>query len=443
MKQDIDKKHDIPESDIDYSFVRSKKATAMKKWYEKSFEKKSSLEIIKLKEAVILPLKKFANDPWQFGRGGCVDRSGNYVELSAIKNRIYGTYQFEETTYKDEKVVYCGYLINQWGHFLVEAVARLWYLQKEDSSIDKYVFFINYEEEGNIKGNYKEFFELIGIWDKIEIINRPTKFREVIVPELSFARRSYWSDEYKQIFNVLAKNIIIRPEWNCYKKVFLSRGELNKSGDDKEYNADMLDDFFLKNDYAVIYPEKISLSYLIYILQNADVIATMSGSVQHNLLFAPDRKKEIILEKTVVTVDFTIDINIMKKFETIYIDSNMCIYPVNIGYGPYIYTYHGYLEEFALKYGLKPVEAFYENPARMKKILKKYMKIYRKEYGYKWYINDWELQFIDSIKQACDEGYQYFEVYLSREKPFLFQHYFMFHYWKQFISHVLHVHSVL
>lgn len=70
MKQDIDKKHDIPESDIDYSFVRSKKATAMKKWYEKSFEKKSSLEIIKLKEAVILPLKKFANDPWQFGRGG-------------------------------------------------------------------------------------------------------------------------------------------------------------------------------------------------------------------------------------------------------------------------------------------------------------------------------------------------------------------------------------
>ena len=42
--------------------------------------------------------------------------------------------------YKDEKVVYCGYLVNHWGHFLIEAVTRLWYFMERDATIDVYPY---------------------------------------------------------------------------------------------------------------------------------------------------------------------------------------------------------------------------------------------------------------------------------------------------------------
>ena len=73
-------------------------------------------------------------------------------------------------------MVYCGYLVNHWGHFLVEAVNRLWYALKNDQTVDKYVFFLDEGQEREIKGNYKEFFQLLKIWDKVELINTPTKY---------------------------------------------------------------------------------------------------------------------------------------------------------------------------------------------------------------------------------------------------------------------------
>ena len=141
---------------IDLSYVRPKKAEALRKWYDKEFIKKDKLEIITLQNAMILPLKRFPEDNLQFGRGGVVDAEGNYAALSGLRNRIWGGYPVSEKQYRDEKVVYCGYLINQWSHFLVEAVTRLWYWLKQDASVDKYVFFINEGEQRILKGNYKD-----------------------------------------------------------------------------------------------------------------------------------------------------------------------------------------------------------------------------------------------------------------------------------------------
>ena len=48
-----------------------------------------------------------------FGRGGVVDKSGNYIEKSAINNRVQFGYDFQGEEFKNETVVYCGYLVNQ------------------------------------------------------------------------------------------------------------------------------------------------------------------------------------------------------------------------------------------------------------------------------------------------------------------------------------------
>ena len=112
---------------IDYQYLRPKKAEWLKRMYATPMEKKESLQIWQGKNATILPLREIPNEGLLFGRGGVLDCDGQYVPLSGLETRIWHGYPHDEPVYRDERVVYCGYLVNHWGHFLVEAVNRLWY----------------------------------------------------------------------------------------------------------------------------------------------------------------------------------------------------------------------------------------------------------------------------------------------------------------------------
>ncbi len=417
-----------------YDYLRPRKAEAVKKWYYKEFIKRDSLEALSYSEATILPLKFLANDNLLFGRGGVVEENGTYIEESGIPGRVFYSYETQYPECKNERVVYCGYLVPNWGHFLVEAVTRLWYFLKNDPSIDKYVFFIEVNSERQISGNYKQFLELMGVWNKVEIINVPTKYREVIIPERSIKMGQYWSDEFKRTYDAVAEAALRKKADTSFsKKVFLSRSQL-KAFRNKEFNMDMLDDFFETNGYQIVFPEKESLSDLIRIIRNADIVATLSGSIQHNLLFAVDSLKQIVIEKTAVTVDFVRDINRIKGFDTTYIDANLCVYPVNIGYGPFIMRYSGMLQKYADENGYLPPEGNYESKKRMKKILQMYFKEYEKVYHKKWYMEEWEAKdFALTIREAVNDGYAYFEPFLSGRKPFLVRDYFSLNFFRSLL----------
>lgn len=65
------------------------------------------------------------------------------------------------------------------------------------------------------------------------------------------------------------------PWGNTPEKVYMSRSLLPKHRD-LEFGFEALDDFFKKNGYTVLYPEKIPLSQLIQYIRNAEVVATVS-----------------------------------------------------------------------------------------------------------------------------------------------------------------------
>ena len=278
---------------INYSFLRPLKANHLKEWYSAPFEKKNDLKIESYKNATILPLKRIEGDNLLFGRGGVVTEHGKYVKLSAIKDRIQFSYEYSNNTCVDERVVYCGYLINQWGHFLIEAVARLWFFLKEDNdSIDHYVFFLQSNEKRIISGNYREFFELLGVWDRVSFINQPTQYREVIVPEISYSRMIYYTESFKDIFFKISSEALSKVDSSLMgcSKIFLSRSQIKDVGK-KEFGLDLLDNYFQNNGYKVLHPEKMTLSELLFYMKKADEIAMISGSVHHNILFAEDEKK--------------------------------------------------------------------------------------------------------------------------------------------------------
>ena len=420
---------------IDYRYLRPKKAEALKKWYDAPVEVRTEPQIWHGSNATILPLRRNPSFGLLFGKGGVADCDGNYVDLSAIPGRVQYSYPFENAEYKDEKVVYCGYLVNHWGHFLIEGVTRLWYFLENDPTVDKYVYFVDENEERQIKGNYRMFLELLKIWGKLEIINKPTTYREVIVPELGIHMRTAYTPKLLDVFNTVADNVVVDPAWETPEKIYYSRSQFAK-GQPFEFGFASLDNFFEKNGYQVLYPEKVPLDQMIHYIRNSKVVASLSGSLPHNMLFANNGQKVEIVERLVISDDNQTDVNRMRELEVVYIDANIPVYTIDF-VGPFIMGYTPEMQRFADDNGYLPPDRQYLTEKHYKQCFAKYMKAYKDLYRYNWFQDDWYGPFADSLYEGFQAGHQYFGDYLDGKKPFLWHHYFELHYFKQFIKRVL------
>ena len=418
---------------LDDQYLRPKKAAHLRRWHEDPLEVRENLQVWQGCNATVLPLRK--DSRVQFGLGGVVDAEGNYVELSAVPDRVQFAYDFQNPEYRDEKVVYCGYMINHWGHFLIEAVCRLWYFLEKDETIDKYIFFLDENEQREIKGNYREFLQLLGIWDKLEFINKPTTFREVLVPELSLRFLTYYSPKFREMFDVIADNVVVDPSWEPLEKIYYSRSQFAK-GKPFEFGFDMLDDFFARNGYTVLYPEKVPLSQMIFYIRNSKVVASLSGTLPHNMLFARNGQKVEIVERCTINDDNQVDVNRIRELHVVAIDANIPIYPIDF-VGPFIMGYTPELKQFAEDNGYCPPDEKYLTKKYQKQCFVKYMKAYKDLYRYNWFMVDWYAPFADYLIEAYRAGHEYFADYLDGKRPFLWHHYFELHYFKQFIKRLL------
>ena len=100
------------------------------------------LSIKTFDNAVMLPAKFFSWTSIPWAKGGILDESGSYIEESAsfamfshnytnkkMLTRLYGAYSYEleeVENYNEDMVLYAGFYIKQWGHFLLECLSRLW-----------------------------------------------------------------------------------------------------------------------------------------------------------------------------------------------------------------------------------------------------------------------------------------------------------------------------
>lgn len=418
---------------IDYSYLRPAKAAVLKDWSMWPFEKITRPEVWSGKDATILPLRRISEDNLLFGRGGVVDANGEYVDSSAIERRVQFAYPVQNPEYRDERVVYCGYLVKHWGHFLVEAVARLWYALE---STEKLIFVTDEGKDACLSGNYKEFFELLGVYNRIEIINKPARFREVVVPQLGYKTNAYYSDEYRAIFARIADNVVTPEGWTGPNKIYLSRSRL-KGISKKEIGHDMLDDFFEKNGYQVIHPQDLSLSSLIMLLKHCSECAAFSGTLPHNMLFAPDGSKLIVVERYALNNEIQLDVNRMKYLDVTYLDANLVVYPVSVGYGPFFMAYTQQMDAFAKEHGYIQPDDQYLEERFYKKGFALYMREYRRCYMDQWFMLDWMIKYTDCLYEAYSDSQKYFADFTAGRRPFAFHHYFMPRYWKQFVKRIL------
>ena len=303
-----------------------------------------SMELVEVKNGIVLPRVECENGP-KWGLGGVCDADNNFVKLSYYDGGWAthgGKYEWNNEKYIDTEVIYFGVYFQHWGHFLVDLIGRLWCYSSERYDVKNIKLAYIGEEEP--KGNFLEFFELLGIpAENLIHITEPTRFKKVIVPEFSCKSCVWYSDEYKSIFDTMAlrvKSESYSPDvLSGLEKVYLSRLSFGKARA-SEFGEDKIAEWFECNGFISFSPEKLTVRDQIYLWNNTKEIACLDGSIPLGLAFC--NNKDLIL--TVLHKTSLEHLNLelfllMRNCEVNLLDvwyEPFKGYPKNIGAGPFL-----------------------------------------------------------------------------------------------------------
>ena len=408
---------------INYSFLRSQKADALQKWHNSPFFEKEELHASSFDDATILPLRQDRGTKLKYGRGGVV-KDNSYIPESGIESRYGGYYSCDRVEYSQETVVFCGPLHRQWGHFLLESTARLWYVFENDNSVDKFVFIVPEHSETSISGNFFEFLELLGITPKVQINNTPIQYRKVIIPDLSYCRKQHFSKQYKRVFDSVAENAMNRASSHPdIEKVYLSRSHFKKALQ-TECGLEMVDNYFQNNGFFILRPEECPLSDCIAIMRNASVCAAESGTLPHNFLFCQDEKDIIIIERQSTVNEMQANIDIIRKLNVTYVDGHYTISVPNAGFGIFFLAYNDLFRQFSETKGYLPPNNKYISEKAIRSDIRKCLRLYKQTYGYQWGFEKWQLMYDNIYYEAYEDSCKALGPYLAREKPLFWTDYF-------------------
>lgn len=422
------------ERNFDISFLRPKKAEALCRLYEKPLERKDNLQVWR-GAGTILPSLDYRNRSMG-NKGGVVDEQGKFVSLSAI-NAECRAYPVDGIGgAMDQRVVYCGYFPMHWGHFLTEVVCRLWYALDHDDEVEKYIFTVRPGFETKMHGNMRSFFDALGILEKVELTSKPAAYREIIVPELCYKTCEYDSNPYLRMFDKVKENLLAAAaseKTEKYEKIFLSRSRFLKKSGKTEAGTELLDDFFSRNGYQIIYPEEYSLAGLTRLLHEAKECATTEGTISHNILFAPESLSVVIVEREAWLNTYQIGLNRLRPWRITHVDAHYSLYPTEMGFGPYLIAFTKEFQQFATDRGFEPPSPEFVGEDYLRRCFQTYMNAYFEQHGYQWKMsgitND-----ADYLYESYESGCEVFGPYLRREKPFKTSQYFQPHYWRKMLG---------
>lgn len=252
------------------------------------------------------------------------------VEMRGFDNR----YNFNAIEYIDETVVYIGMITDHWGHFMHESIARLWYFIDNPDCNYKIAYL------SSCNDSLFEYIYLLGLSpDRFIRINRPIKFKEVIIPEVSIVLRDIYHKKYAKIIEKMSENILPLD----HKKIYLTHSLWRDHG--KFIGEKEIENTFRNNGFTIVSPEKLSAKDKISLMKGADIVVTLRGSAAYNMLFGKSGAKLVILNTANSGLAEIVEI-LRQDIEVIYVDIFKELLPIHVGIGPSLLTLTPQLEDF-------------------------------------------------------------------------------------------------
>ena len=372
-------------TEIDLSYMRPLKRQKVQEKFN-AFRCRDELSAVSYDDAVVLP----GNNR----KGGVIDCNGQLVEesTSAWFGGAYGV--DGQTIEHDERtVVFLGeYATSTWGHAHVSLLVRFWYCLSQNESADAYVIICEHPGQKFDNKPLNDFIRMAGLEEKVIFIDRPTRFKRVIVPEPSFTR-DWYSNQFWKTMEVIKQNALKESldSVETPEKIFLSRSHF-KRAKSAEGGLELLDDYFEKNGFTIIYPEEISLAQMVRIMQNAKVCASESGSITFNTMFANYDLNVVVIERIPLLADGNLLTNLAPAKRIIYVDGCYVLYPGGVG-GACMLGFTDEFERFTNDNGYCSPSSSYLEADYKNKCLEIYQKRYDKMNTYNQWLNwnkpDW------------------------------------------------------
>lgn len=274
------------------------------------------------------------------GQGcGIITDTGEHVSVLDIGDQSY-PYDECDVESKDCIAILLGLFHPMWGHCITDNIKKIWFLsspqyqelKQTNSGIE--MVYVSFEGFGP-QGNFEELLTMIGVDVKeLQVINRPTRYRRVIVPDDSLvynrtvavestnsSTMRFWTKEQKRVYdNLLHKCLTNKHKGQRYRKIYLSRKHWS---DSRDIGGGEIELRFQEIGFKVIYPEQHTLMSMLDILSGCDVLAGTEGSIMHNAVFLRDGAEVVIIRKGNYFNSYQYMINHMKGLKCTYIDSHL------------------------------------------------------------------------------------------------------------------------
>ncbi len=200
--------------------------------------------------------------------------------------------------------LFAGWMRPHFGHFLLESTPRLWALDALSDSVESIVF-TPFHRGGARKARdrYKPFLDIITGGKPLQILARPTRVDELIVPDPGFGHgeRVLGSPRYRSFFrDQVAKEI---PPKGA-ERLYISRSELwgQRGGVFGETRVEAL---MKANGYTIFHPQNHSAVEQLAHYRAAREIVCLDGSALHMAAYAlqPGARIGMILRRHARVLD--------------------------------------------------------------------------------------------------------------------------------------------
>ena len=272
----------------------------------KDYLNKSILNVRYVLNGIVLPPKAIQGSS-SFAGGVC-DENFNFIAglTREIKNGKYAPgwcgigegYKVEKNSldYIDKTVVFLGVFISAFGHMILDNMSRIWWYIKNKDSNFSFVYITTKDKPAKY---FKDFFDLLGIkQERIIYIEKPTRFKEIIVPDEAVHSWADCFSEWLLPYKYLAeKALSITDCSKLPKKIYLTKSKVNFLGN-IVFNEEYFERFYTEHGYEVVSPEKLPIAEQIALAANATDIATVIGTTSHFILFSKPGIKIDLLART-------------------------------------------------------------------------------------------------------------------------------------------------
>ncbi len=182
-----------------------------------------------------------------------------------------------------DKAIFCGNLSNHFGHFILESLARIWYVKKNPKL--KIIWTTNKKKYSHWQ---EEILDLLGIKNEPVFINVPTKISTLILPSPGYIIQTYFAKR-----QVLALGEISPQKTIQGKKLYISRAKLVNGGGGGYSNEKELEKLLMEKGWKIFHPQEHSIRTQLNELSSSEVVLGIEGSAFHLLIFFQRIKSKI------------------------------------------------------------------------------------------------------------------------------------------------------